>query len=368
MGGPSSPITTMENILPLLVIVFLPNLMSAASELEQSSFRKGKHRVLADEEDIVARVIKALTPDVEKAVDLILSGVGLSLSTGPEIKSSIDGQRVYETVPSSPSQPGSIKLTNNHVASALADEEEDVTDKPVYNFEYRVAAEKEKTFLSQSEERDGDNLKGVYSYVNPKGSLITVNYQAGPMGFSQTLDQKNGFLDFPSSAVISAKAQPAESDGTFDKIEGANKDRTMISVTKNDEFEIERIGGNPMLKTGTSERALVNQIVAALQPDITAAVKSVLKQKDILKMESNNSSSVEKEKSALPRLRLNGRKSGDTENQSRSSGGVFNEEAGKVHSEDTVAREGSFDDANILNTFGNGLYVKINTPNSDIFY
>merc|ERR1711915_544501 len=106
---------------------------------------------------------KTLTPDVEKAVDLILSGVGLSLSTGPEIKSSIDGQRVYETVPSSPSQPGSIKLTNNHVASALADEEEDVTDKPLYNFEYRVAAEKEKTFLSQSEERDGDNLKGVYS-------------------------------------------------------------------------------------------------------------------------------------------------------------------------------------------------------------
>merc|ERR1711915_462151 len=87
MGGPSSPITTMENILPLLVIVFLPNLMSAASELEQSSFRKGNHRVLADEEDIVARVIKALTPDVEKAVDQILSGVGLSLSTGSKIKS-----------------------------------------------------------------------------------------------------------------------------------------------------------------------------------------------------------------------------------------------------------------------------------------
>merc|ERR1712115_623551 len=62
--------------------------------------------------------------------------------------------------------------------------------KAEYNFEYKVADNDAQTYISQTENRDGDSLTGTYSYVNPDGALITVNYEAGPMGYTQTLDQQ----------------------------------------------------------------------------------------------------------------------------------------------------------------------------------
>ena len=40
--------------------------------------------------------------------------------------------------------------------------------------------------------REGNDVTGTYNYVNPAGALVTVNYEAGINGFSQTRDVKQG--------------------------------------------------------------------------------------------------------------------------------------------------------------------------------
>merc|ERR1711951_235936 len=48
--------------------------------------------------------------------------------------------------------------------------------------------------INQQENRDGEAVVGTYSYVDPLGALITVNYQAGPDGYTQTVETEEGFV------------------------------------------------------------------------------------------------------------------------------------------------------------------------------
>ena len=41
----------------------------------------------------------------------------------------------------------------------------------------------EQTYLAQDENRDGDEVNGQYSFVDPNGSLITVKYTADESGW-----------------------------------------------------------------------------------------------------------------------------------------------------------------------------------------
>merc|ERR1712066_385519 len=141
-----------------------------------------------DEAQVVSNVVSALQPSIAKAVADALAGLRTS------------------SVTSTSSQSSSSSLAAANAAAALkatsASADVGPVVKPEYNFEYKVADKEAQTFISQSENRDGDSLTGTYSYVNPDGALITVNYEAGPMGYSQTLDQQDGFV------VI--KPQPAK--------------------------------------------------------------------------------------------------------------------------------------------------------------
>merc|ERR1712106_732299 len=59
-------------------------------------------------------------------------------------------------------------------------------ENPQYNFNYKVADDLEQTYISRDEARDGENVRGSYSYVDPLGSLITVTYTAGLVGYQET--------------------------------------------------------------------------------------------------------------------------------------------------------------------------------------
>jgi hypothetical protein len=71
---------------------------------------------------------------------------------------------------------------------------ETVDDNPQYNFQYKVADDKEQTYIAMDEERAGDTVSGTYSYVDPLGSLIVVTYTAGPMGYQETREVKENFV------------------------------------------------------------------------------------------------------------------------------------------------------------------------------
>merc|ERR1712054_496034 len=94
-------------------------------------------------------------------------------------------------------------------AAAAASAAAEPTARPEYSFEYKVADNDVQTYISQSESRDGDNLTGTYSYVNPLGSLITVNYEAGPMGYTQTTSEQAGFVEIRAQPVNNAAAEEA---------------------------------------------------------------------------------------------------------------------------------------------------------------
>merc|ERR1712128_252006 len=67
-------------------------------------------------------------------------------------------------------------------------------ENPQYNFNYKVADDLEQTYIARDEARDGENVRGSYSYVDPLGSLITVTYTAGSEGYKETREIQENFV------------------------------------------------------------------------------------------------------------------------------------------------------------------------------
>merc|ERR1711935_591480 len=68
-------------------------------------------------------------------------------------------------------------------------------EDPQYNFNYKVADDLEQTYISRDEAREGENVRGSYSYVDPLGSLITVTYTAGSEGYQETREIQENFVN-----------------------------------------------------------------------------------------------------------------------------------------------------------------------------
>jgi len=112
-------------------------------------------------------------------------------------------------------------------ASLVAVQPQYPAAKPVYNFLYKVADDKEQTYISRNEERDGDNLEGTYSYVDANGALITVNYQAGAMGYSETREEQADFVKISSKP----KAEVVE-ENSSSQIDQSSLIARILSVLK----------------------------------------------------------------------------------------------------------------------------------------
>ncbi|XP_040568981.1 uncharacterized protein [Lepeophtheirus salmonis] len=94
---------------------------------------------------------------------------------------------------------------------------------PQYNFSYKVASDLTQTYINQDESRDGDFVTGEYSFVDPNGSLITVVYEAGPEGYSETRTVQEGFVSISpenagagSTNVVDTRPAPRSGPG-FDE-------------------------------------------------------------------------------------------------------------------------------------------------------
>jgi len=56
---------------------------------------------------------------------------------------------------------------------------------------------------------------GTYSFVDPRGALVTVNYEAGPQGYSETREEKLGFVEIRSKPARVAPAPPKVDQATL---------------------------------------------------------------------------------------------------------------------------------------------------------
>jgi len=209
-----------------------------------------------NQEQVVSDVVSALQPSIAKAVADALAGLQTSTFSS--------------SLSSSSSAAAAAAAAERAAFEAELAADVDVSAKPVYNFQYKVADNDAQTYISQSENRDGDSLTGTYSYVNPAGALITVNYEAGPMGFSQTLDQQDGFVEIKPQPVKVSSSSSSASGSRVTSSSSGSRFSGATSTASNTGFS------SSSSSSSVDQSALIAQIISALQPQISSAVQSAI--------------------------------------------------------------------------------------------
>merc|ERR1711863_55338 len=127
-----------------------------------------------------------------------------------------------------------------------------------YNFGYKVADEESQAYINHQESREGNDVTGTYNYVNPAGALVTVNYEAGIDGFSQTRDVEQG--------AVQMRNIPGAWTGP---LAGVDEPASPTSVSNRG-----RVSSSSSSKL--SQDALIAQILSSIQPKITSAVQGAI--------------------------------------------------------------------------------------------
>merc|ERR1719312_1573957 len=199
----------------LLISVCVASLAAAAPQ--QPPLAAGD----AEAAGLVTNVVSALQPSIAAAVAEALRGFAKSSSSGSSSSSSVssstavgssgnvanllqqqgvaavNGEKTVQGVSGAATVGGGGGLNGGSASPVDA-----ATGRAVYAYQYQIADDLEQTYITQNEQRDGDAVTGAYSYVDPNGDLITVNYQAGPAGYTQTVDRQ--------VAEVEIRARPAK--------------------------------------------------------------------------------------------------------------------------------------------------------------
>jgi len=198
------------------------------------------------QDQVVSDVVTALQPSIEAAIAealASLSASSVSSSTYSDNKSGF-----------------SSGLSSTGGAAGV------VREPAQYNYEYKVADEVAQNYISKSESRDGDSLTGQYSYVDPNGDLVTVNYEAGPMGFSAVTEKQEGFV------TIRAQSQGSSTNSGFSGSSSSGVSETSLSGSTG----FSGASGVTSTSSTVDQSALIAQIIASLQPQISSAVQTAL--------------------------------------------------------------------------------------------
>merc|ERR1712072_358809 len=183
------------------------------------------------------------------------SGSRSSGSSVSSITSSVVSQ-LQPSIAAAVAQALAGSRRSSSVSLGGANKEPEYADGPAeYNFEYKVADEEQQNYIARQESRDGDTVTGTYNYVNPAGTLVTVNYEAGPEGFKQEISEQKG--------AVEMRNVPVGWDGPL-----AGVDDAVVSS-----------GVSASRKSSSSSQSdLIAKILATLHPRITSAVQSAVGQ------------------------------------------------------------------------------------------
>jgi len=107
-------------------------------------------------------------------------------------------------------------------------------------------------------------VTGSYSYVDPTGALITVSYTAGVMGYTETRERQEGYLELRPQSSSSSKRITSSSSST-----GSGSNRFSSSTSSQGQQQLT----TTLLKKKTVDQdALIAKIIAALQPQLSTIV------------------------------------------------------------------------------------------------
>merc|ERR1712130_217885 len=251
-----------------------------------------------NENQVVTSVITSLTPSISKAVEEAVAAAAAEQAAAEQAAAeeaaaaAAEAERIKAAQAAQAEAARRQQIAAANAAAAAAAAEENAFDSqvsadlgpmvnPVYNFEYKVADDEERTYISRNEERDGNELSGSYSFIDATGALVTVDYTAGVNGYAETRSKEAGKvtmkavpawdgplagLEEASGAVAVAKGSTSSSS-RFGSSSGSRSSSSAISSG---------IRSSSAISSSSSQSGLIAKILAALTPQINSAVAAAL--------------------------------------------------------------------------------------------
>merc|ERR550534_841493 len=156
---------------------------------------------VTNQDEVVTNVVSALTPSIAAAVEQALAA-----------QAAAEAARVEAERRAAEAEAARLEAERRAAAEAAAAAAASSSNSQV---KYNVAEDEDQVYITQNEARDGDELQGTYSFVDPRGALVTVNYEAGPQGYSETREEKLGFVEIRSKPTRVAPAPPKVDQATL---------------------------------------------------------------------------------------------------------------------------------------------------------
>merc|ERR1712066_163546 len=195
MGRPAEETETMTTSKAVLALC-LVGAAVAAPQLRLGGLRSvSSVSSVTNQDEVVTNVVSALTPSIAAAVEEALAAQAAAARVEAERRAAAQAAAAAAAA-----------------AAAKAKKPDTLAEPAKYNFEYKVAEDEDQVYITQNEARDGDALTGTYSFVDPRGALITVNYEAGPQGYEETREEKLGFVEIRSKPARVAPAPAPKVD------------------------------------------------------------------------------------------------------------------------------------------------------------
>jgi hypothetical protein len=286
---------------------------------------------VTNQDEVVTNVVSALGPSIAAAVEeaLLAQAAAEAARVEAERRAAAEAARLE----------AERRIAAEAAAAAAASSS---NSQVKYNFEYKVAEDEDQVYITQNEARDGDELQGTYSFVDPRGALITVNYEAGPQGYSETREEKLGFVEIRSKpARVAPKVTPPKVD----------------------------------------QATLIQRILAILQPQIGSAVSSAIQARrdaaaaEAARREAERRAAAESARLEAARLEAARLEAARLEAARLEAARLEAErlaaaEAARIEAERrAAAAAAAASSSNSIDIFGNGGYnVRVQTPDFKIEY
>merc|ERR1712072_318963 len=301
MGRPAEETETMTTSKAVLALC-LVGAAVAAPQLRLGGLRSvSSVSSVTNQDEVVTNVVSALTPSIAAAVEEALAAQAAAEAARVEAERRAAAQAAAAAAAA---------------AAAKANKPDTLAEPAKYNFEYKVAEDEDQVYITQNEARDGDALTGTYSFVDPRGALITVNYEAGPQGYEETREEKLGFVEIRSKPARVAPAPAPKVD----------------------------------------QATLIQRILAILQPQIGSAVSSAIEARraEAARLEAERQAAAE-----AARL----------EAERREAARLEAERIAAAEAAAAAAAAAAASSSNSIDIFGSGGYnVRVQTPDFKIEY
>merc|ERR1711976_930987 len=208
--------------------------------------------------EVVRTVTTQLQPLISDAVARALAGLNTVSASSSRFGASSSG---FGSSSSFGASSGAAAR-----GSGLSEEEEleynrKLSENAAYEYGYKVANDESQTYMAHEETRDGANVQGKYNYVDSTGALVTVTYQAGPEGYTETRDVQEG--------AVEMRNIPGPWTGPL-----AGVDNTGVTSVKTTTTQV--TAPVAPARPAVDQSALIRLILNQLQPQISSAVQTAI--------------------------------------------------------------------------------------------